>query len=107
ARGSLTELRHARRRATTLRGRGALLAGGACTRIVALRRSRFEDLLEQFVHRLDEADPQRTPHLLRHVVEVLRISLRQQHGLDAGPPGGQYLLLDAADGEAAAAEGGL
>src|SRR5262249_1388717 len=46
-------------------------------------------------------------HLVGNVVEVLAITRREHHALEAGARGGDHLLLDAADGEHQAAQADL
>src|SRR5207244_13297892 len=67
----------------------------------------FRSLVEDLVHRLHEGEVQGPTQVFGDVLEVLLVPPRQDHALDAGAPGGEHLLLDAADRQDLAAQGDL
>src|SRR5207244_9845693 len=86
---------------------GALLARLLASRPRTLGRRVLQRLVEDLVHRLHEGEVQGPTHVFGDVLEVLLVPPRQDHALDAGAPGGEHLLLDAADRQDLAAQGDL
>ena len=64
----------------------------------------LEGGLEDLVHLADEDELELVLHLGRHLVEVGLVALGDDHALDAGAVRREDLLLEAADGQDAAAE---
>src|SRR6266702_3266507 len=78
---------------------GGLAAGG--------RLIRGERQVEHLPDLVRQVEGHLVAHRLWHVVEVAAVAARQDDLLEAGPVGGQHLLLDAADRQDASLQGHL
>src|SRR6266540_315880 len=78
---------------------GGLAAGG--------RLIRGERQVEHLPDLVRQVEGHLVAHRLWHVVEVAAVAARQDDLLEAGPVGGQHLLLDAADRQDASLQGDL
>src|SRR5215213_8960799 len=100
-------------RARLRAARGGLVCSpdGRCRRVVGRARvclaRVFEREREYLVNRLDELDGHVRAHLFGHVLQVLLVVLRDEHRRDADAVRREQLLLHAADGEHAPAQGYL
>src|SRR6266550_1175953 len=61
-------------------------------------------MTQNFLGIVDEDEPHLLAQLFRHVLDVLLVQTRQDHGTDPSPVRRQNLLLDSSDGEHLAAK---